>query len=328
MQSTTCNARRISAKPAACQPVSTPERKRNLVWAVKAAFFLILAICVLAPAQRTATAQEALAPFAESAELVDTALILAVDTSESVDETRFRLQMDGIATALEDTGVINTILGGPRGAIALQLVSWADHSEIALPWTLIASKNDARAVAGRIRKLPRMGGEFTCMARMFRNMREVVLDEIPYQPLKTVIDVSGDGIDNCESAAATRNARDAVIEKGAVVNGLPIIVDPNELVGEGAYRAPGAGLVPLTPPNQRKRVTLEEWFKENVIGGFGAFSIPADGYGDFARAMRSKFLVEISVAPNELPRSKRRKKALHVYTEQAKPRPGMEIANR
>ena len=73
---------------------------------------------------------------------------------------------------------------------------------------------------------------------------------------------------------------------------------------------------------------MDEWFKENVIGGFGAFSIPADGYGDFARAMRSKFLVEISVAPGAIPPAESRKGALQVNIENPKSRTGVEIANR
>jgi Protein of unknown function (DUF1194) len=227
---------------------------------------------------------------------IDTALILAVDTSQSVNEQRFRLQLDGIAAALEDPGVINTILGGPRGAIAIMLVSWADHSHFALPWTLIRSKQDAINAAARIRRLPRRGGEYTCMARMLRNLRETVIEAIPFSPLKTVVDVSGDGIDNCESEAELKSAKDGVVKAGAVINGLPIIVEGTRFVGEGAYRAPGAGLVQLTPPDQRERLTLETWYDRNVIGGFGAFTITANGYGDFARAMRSKFVVEISWA--------------------------------
>lgn len=225
---------------------------------------------------------------------VDTALILAVDTSQSVNDERFRLQMDGIASALEDDTVIDTILGGPRGAIAIQLTAWADRSEELLPWTPIRSRAEAHAAANKIRRLPRLSGEYTCMARMFRNLSETVLNNVPYAPLKTVIDVSGDGIDNCESVEALDAAKNGAVDLGAVINGLPVIVDKNQLVGEGAYRAPGAGLVLLTPPDQRKRTTLDQWFDDHVIGGFGAFTIPAYGYNDFARAMRSKFVIEIS----------------------------------
>ncbi|KUO57624.1 MAG: hypothetical protein APF80_11790 [Alphaproteobacteria bacterium BRH_c36] len=225
---------------------------------------------------------------------VDTALILAVDTSRSVNDERFRLQMDGIAQALEDQGVIDAILGGPRGAIVIQLVAWADGSDRLLPWTLVRSRAEALMVAARIRRLPRISGEYTCMARMLRKLSETVLPNVPYSPLKTVIDVSGDGIDNCESVDQLDAARTEAIGLGAVINGLPVIVDKDQLVGEGAYRAPGAGLVLLTPPGQRQRTTLDKWFEDHVIGGFGAFIVPANGYRDFARAMRSKFVVEIS----------------------------------
>lgn len=232
----------------------------------------------------------------QSDNAIDTALILAVDTSQSVNEHRFRLQLDGIAAALEDPGVINTILGGPRGAIAIMLVSWADQSHFVLPWTPIRSKQDAVNAAAKIRQLPRRGGEYTCMARMLRNLSETVIKTIPFNPLKTVVDVSGDGIDNCEAEAELKRAKDGAVNAGAIINGLPIIVEGTRFVGEGAYRAPGAGLVQLTPPDQRERMTLETWYDRNVIGGFGAFTITANGYGDFARAMRSKFVVEISWA--------------------------------
>lgn len=263
---------------------------------------LLLAAIVLAIASPNLIHEaEAQSPAKQAEQQVDTALILAVDTSESVNDERFRLQMDGIASALEDKGVIDTILGGPRGAIAIMLTAWADASDNLLPWTLIRSREEAVAAAARIRKLPRMSGEFTCMARMLRNMSETVLTKVPYSPLKTVIDISGDGIDNCESVESLDSARKRAVDLGAVINGLPVIIDKNQLVGEGAYRAPGAGLNELTPPNMRPRMTLDQWFETHVIGGFGSFIIPAYGYEDFARAMRSKFVVEISSpipAPN------------------------------
>ena len=40
------------------------------------------------------------------------ALVVAVDVSQSVDDARFRLQMQGIAEALEDPGVVGAIAGG------------------------------------------------------------------------------------------------------------------------------------------------------------------------------------------------------------------------
>ena len=47
----------------------------------------------------------------------DVALVVSIDVSESVDDDRYRLQMDGIAAALEDPGVVSTITSGPNGRI-------------------------------------------------------------------------------------------------------------------------------------------------------------------------------------------------------------------
>ena len=54
----------------------------------------------------------------------DMALVVAVDTSNSVDDRRYHLQVEGIAKALEDPGVINAITGGAHGGIFFSLVEW------------------------------------------------------------------------------------------------------------------------------------------------------------------------------------------------------------
>ena len=54
-----------------------------------------------------------------------------------------------------------------------------------------------------------------------------------------------------------------------------------------------------------KPAELEQWYADHVIGGPFAFVLPAQGYGDFARAIRRKFLVEISQALGAWPVSAR-----------------------
>lgn len=110
---------------------------------------------------------------------VDTALVVAVDVSNSVDEERYHLQMEGIANALEDPGVIDAITNGPNGGILFAMVTWADRPDFTLPWQKISSKQEAYAVASRIRKLPHQGGEFTCMTRMMRSVNDKVVSQIP-----------------------------------------------------------------------------------------------------------------------------------------------------
>lgn len=205
-------------------------------------------------------------------EAVDTALVLAVDVSNSVDDARYKLQMEGIAGALTDEGVLEVILNGPRGAILFSIVTWSDRSEVAMPWFRIGSKADALRAAEMVRALPRFGGEFTCMGRMMQFLNDKVLSQVPAQALRTVVDVSGDGRDNCNPDRPVKELRDELSSYGTVINGLPIL--------EGSE----AG-------------TLEDWYRENVKGGPGSFILPANGFEDFGRAIRQKFLVEISGLP-------------------------------
>lgn len=224
----------------------------------------------------------------------DLALVVSVDVSESVDDHRYALQMDGIAKALEDPAVISSITSGPKGAIYFAMVAWADRSEVAVPWVHIAGREDAERVAARVRGLKRYGGEFTCLARMLRSIHPFLVSGLKSPPARVVVDVSGDGIDNCGTDEATRAARDELVAAGVTINGLPIIEEPDRIVGSGAYRAPGGGLDYLRPLESREQLTLEDWYRAYVMGGDHSFILPANGYADFARAMRQKFVTEIS----------------------------------
>ncbi len=229
---------------------------------------------------------------------VDTALIVSVDISESVDDERYYLQLEGIAQALEDKAVIAAILSGRHNTILFAMVAWADTSKLVVPWTLIANHDDAKILADTVRNLPRITGEFTCLGRMFQAMPDLVLSRQPLPSTHVVIDVSGDGIDNCSGDELTREARDALVKRNITINGLPIIEDPGRLFGQGAYRAPGTPMEYLKPLESTQHFTLEEWYRTNVMGGDQAFILPANGYPDFARAMRQKFITEISRAPS------------------------------
>lgn len=225
----------------------------------------------------------------------DVALIVAVDVSQSVDEQRYRLQMEGIAQALEDPGVISAITNGANGNILFTMIAWADAAKPVLEWTRIASKEEAYTVAAHVRRLEHTGGEFTCMARMLRGVALRIIPDIPLKAQRVVLDVSGDGIDNCSDRDALHEERDRVLALSATINGLPIIVPgENETVGAGAYRAPGFGLRELSQRPDTDSTTLDQWFKDHVIGGPGAFLLAAQGYADFGRALRQKFVTEIS----------------------------------
>lgn len=234
---------------------------------------------------------------------VDTALVMAVDISQSVDENRYRLQMEGIAQALEDKDVIRVVTSGPRRAVMFTLVGWADRTKVLLPWTWIASASDAAAVAKMLRSLPSASGEYTCLGRMLKYLGDVTLNQVPVKADRVVVDVSGDGPDNCTSVQYVGEQRDRLVKDGVIINGLPILEDGTEREIERWNRAPGStqGEFPLPSKDDAKSLTL--WYERHVIGGPGAFAITAEGYEDFARAIRRKFIQEISGTTPQAPRT-------------------------
>jgi len=204
-----------------------------------------------------------------AAAVVDTALVLAVDVSGSVDDNRYALQMEGIAAAFEDSAVQGTILSGAHGAMLVALVNWSNRPQVAIPWTVIASAADAREFAARVRQAPRLAEDFTCMSAMMQLVADKLVPLMPMPAERTIVDVSGDGHDNCNPSTPVDSVRDGLVDSGVTINGLPIR-DGNEAA------------------------TIEGWYRDHVIGGAAAFLLPADGYKDFGRAIRRKFIIEIS----------------------------------
>ena len=202
---------------------------------------------------------------------VDVALIVAVDVSQTIDETRYRLQLEGIAGALENPDVIARILGGAHASIQFTMLTWTDRENIVIPWTRISNEIEARELAAHIRHLPQPPADFTCLTHMMRKVADKIATQIPEKADRVVLDISGDQRENCNPSEATTTVRDELVGYGVTINGLPI------LEGE-------------------EGPTLEDWYQENVMGGPGSFVLPAHGYEDFGRAITRKFIIEISDA--------------------------------
>ena len=101
----------------------------------------------------------------------------------------------------------------------------------------------------RVRALPRQGGEFTCMSRMMRFVSDKIVPQIPAKAVKVVLDVSGDGRDNCNEQEPVEKVRDELVSYGVTVNGLPIL-EGNEGEGEGPGGVPTQSYL---PPGGRSR---------------------------------------------------------------------------
>ncbi len=204
-----------------------------------------------------------------AAQIVDLELVLAVDTSSSVDPGEYRLQIQGIAAALRHPVVIQAIRdGAPNGAM-MSLVQWAGVNQQARsPWRLITDGASAEAFALEIEGLARV---FTRGATSISSALSYAAAELMANGIESrrqVVDVSGDGWHN--AGEMTYFARKRVLERGIVINGLAILNDEPD---------------------------LDLLYAERLIGGPGSFIVSARDFGDFRRAMRIKLIREIEGSP-------------------------------
>jgi hypothetical protein len=212
---------------------------------------------------------------------VDSAVVLAADVSRSIDDGEFALERRGYAEAIESGKLMNAISTGPNGAIALAYVEWAGASEqkVVVDWTVIRKPEDARAFAAALTAAPRSFVGRTAIGSAI----DFAFAQFASRTIRTdrkIIDVSGDGTSNQGSSVTA--ARDAAVEAGAVINGLTIF---NRRAAEmGGYLA-----LHTNPPGG-----LAQYYRENVIGGTGAFVVPIDDFGSFGDAMLRKLVNEIA----------------------------------
>ena len=198
---------------------------------------------------------------------VDLLLVLAVDASGSVNQERFELQRRGYAEAFRNPRVLNAVRGGSTGSIAVTMVQWTGPTMQVqvVPWTLIKDERTITAFADAIEAAPRQlfGGGTSISGAIDYSM--LILPSAPFKGFKRVIDVSGDGSNN--RGRDVREARDDAVRAGVVINGLPIL-----------------SLEPY----------LDKYYFDHVIGGPGAFMIPAESYEKFSDAVLRKLILEIA----------------------------------
>jgi hypothetical protein len=234
--------------------IVTPPRKRTIllvIWKLAA-----LAVMLLAPVAQ---------PRAQTA--VDLQLVLAVDTSGSVNQTRFELQRRGYAQAFRHPRVLDAIRSGSTGSIAATMVQWTGPAlQIhAVPWTLLKDRTTTYAFADAIDETPRQlfSGGTSISGAIDYSM--LLFPGSGFKGFKRVIDISGDGSNNRGRDVSA--ARDDAVRAGIVINGLPILA--------------------LEP-------YLDRYYYQHVIGGPGSFVIPAETYETFADAVLRKLILEIA----------------------------------
>jgi hypothetical protein len=198
---------------------------------------------------------------------VDLHLALAVDASGSVDDARFELQRKGYVAAFRHARVLEAIRGGRNQSIVVAMFQWTGPQQQAeiVPWTLVRDETSAKAVASLIEIKPR---ELSRGGTSISGAIDHAVKLFPLSPFKgerRVIDVSGDGSNNRGRSVAS--ARDEAVAADIVINGLPIVAWERDLA---------------------------QYYRNNVIGGAGAFMIIAKNFDTFSEAILKKIVTEIA----------------------------------
>ena len=212
------------------------------------------------------------------AEAVDLQLVIAADTSTSIDDTEAALERQGVAGAFRSPEIVRAISSGSLGHIAVLYMDWSGgpNNQIVVNWRTIGDKVSADAFADALLKAPRTYGRGTSIGGAME-MGAALIESSGFEAMRRAIDISGDGPSNMGRAVA--EVRDEVVARGIVINGLPIISGDYGTGDWGAY--PGE---------------IDKYYMHCVIGGQGSFMVPAKGFQEFITAMRRKLVLEISDA--------------------------------
>lgn len=199
------------------------------------------------------------------------ALVLAMDVSSSVDPSEDRLQRQGTATALTSPEVAEAFFASDL-PVALAVYEWSGryNQQVILDWTMIDSPMALTGAAEIVAASLRSHNEFPTAMGYALGFGAGLLARAP-ECLEKTLDISGDGQNN-EGFGPDIAYREFPFD-GVTVNGLAI----NAADFEGEL-----GLI--------------AFYRGEVLHGPGAFVVIADGFSDFARAMRQKLVREVSPA--------------------------------
>jgi len=227
-------------------------------------------------------------PAASSAaEQVDLLLVLAADVSRSIDSEKFQLQRDGYAAAITDPRVLEAIKSGRTGRIGVSFVEWSGLSSqrVVIDWATISDAESAKNFADRLLEAPRSFADRTSISSAIE-FAMAHLARAPFESARHTIDVSGDGTNN--SGGEVTQARDAAVAQGATINGL-VILSETPLAWNPDHTNPAGG--------------LENYYRNNVIGGPGAFVMAAEGFNSFGRAIVKKMIAVVAQADQVMRRT-------------------------
>jgi hypothetical protein len=188
------------------------------------------------------------------------------------------------------------IKSGPNHRIAVCLVEWSGmmSQKVVIDWTLIDSPKAAQQFGDRLLETPRSFADRTSISGGI-TFALAQFARAPFEAKRRTIDVSGDGTNN--SGDDVRQARDQAVAAGVTINGLAILSEHP---------------LPHNPEHTNPPGGLAHYYRENVMGGPGAFVMEAKDFNSFGQAIISKLIAEVASLPHST-------RAAHLTRTRAKP---------
>ena len=197
------------------------------------------------------------------------ALALGLDVSGSVDAREYRLQLDGVAGALDDPAVRAAILSAPEAPVSLLVYEWSGPTDqrVIAPWRSIRDAAALQELIDGLRQVERAAASPGTALGVAVAAGAAYLAQRP-ACLKHTLDISGDGISNL--GPRPRDVKRQLAGRDLTVNAL--VVEATE-----------------------EDSTLTGYFMAEVITGPGAFALSAAGFDAYQSAMTTKLLRELAV---------------------------------
>jgi hypothetical protein len=196
---------------------------------------------------------------------VDVAIVFVVDMSESMDLNERRILRNSHAYAVASDTVLEAIGEGEFQRVAFAYVEFGNVAVVRVGWSIIDGRKSAESFRENILAAPMANLGFTGIGGGLEIAR-VLLAFCPCRPTKQVVDVAADGKNNTHPSLYL--ARQALLDMGAAINGLPIEIRPWD-------------------------ADIAAYFAEHIIGGPAAFNLPVTGVDELPERLRQKILLDL-----------------------------------
>lgn len=197
----------------------------------------------------------------------DTSLVLLIDASGTIDDAEWATQASAYVEVLRHPDVVAAL-----SSTQVAVIYFGQDAELICPFGSAVAAADCIAASDR----NAVDNDGTCPGKGLYIAGQLA-ERHPTPRL--VIDVSGDGPDNCYNDAPVHG----------LINPLPINISA---LLEEEYGAEINGLVVRADAWGN----LVEWYERNIVSSFG-FVLEVDTFGEMVSALRAKIILEVAGSP-------------------------------